>query len=226
MRLLLLFLLNCTSSEKKIKIGISPDYPPFEFSEKGALKGFDVDLAYLLEKKLNKKITFVQLEFNALIPSLLQGKIDMIISSLSKTIQREQSISFSIPYYFPAFSILIKKIPYNTIGVQIGSTMEYFLKQDSHGLSFQKLKILPNNQVLFQELVNGRIDALMLEYSQGKTYLKQHPELQLIKLIQKTQGYSIGFKKKFYLEESINTILRSEENVIKKLQQKWFKDEF
>lgn len=226
MRLFLLLLFNCSSSDKKLRIGVSPDYPPFEFSEKGTLKGFDIDLAYLLEKKLNKKIVFVQLEFNALIPSLLQGKIDMIISSLSRTIQREQSIDFSLPYYFPSFSLLIKNIPYNTIGVQIGSTMEYFLKQDSHGLNFQRLKILSNNQILFQELMNNRIDALMLEYSQGKTYLKQEPKLQLIKLIQKTQGYSIGFKKGFSLEESINTILRSEESSIKKLQQKWFKDEF
>ena len=84
MRLLLLFLLNCTSSEKKIKIGISPDYPPFEFSEKGALKGFDVDLAYLLEKKLNHNIQPIYMKtakINYLTSYQLASRLDTIVGS-------------------------------------------------------------------------------------------------------------------------------------------------
>ena len=126
---------NSTNSDSLI-VGVSPDYPPFEFTENGKIVGFDIDFAHELGKVLNKKIELKEMEFSSLIPALNSRKVDMIISSVSKNSERAKNISFSIPYYTSAFAIITKKendvksiddFKNSKIGVQTGSTMESFI---------------------------------------------------------------------------------------------------
>ena len=55
-----------------IVAGTSGSYPPFEFHDKtGALVGFDIDLANEVGKRLGKKVEWVDMAFDGVIPSLL-----------------------------------------------------------------------------------------------------------------------------------------------------------
>ena len=79
-----------------LKIGTDPTYAPFESKDaNGQLVGFDIDLAKELCKRINTQCTFVESDFDALIPSLKAKKIDAIISSLSITEKRHQEIAFT-----------------------------------------------------------------------------------------------------------------------------------
>ncbi len=72
---------------KEIKIGTDPTYAPFESkNSSGELVGFDIDIAKELCKRIDTKCTFVESDFDALIPSLKAKKVDAIISSLSITV--------------------------------------------------------------------------------------------------------------------------------------------
>lgn len=85
---------------KNIKIGTDPTYAPFESKNaSGELVGFDIDLAKDLCKRIEAKCTFVESDFDALIPSLKAKKIDAIISSLSITEKRQQEIDFTDKLY-------------------------------------------------------------------------------------------------------------------------------
>ncbi len=226
MLLAFVLLLSCTQNKDILKIGMSPDYPPFEFQEKGELKGFDVDLAHHLGKKLDKKIKIITMDFSNLVPSLQQGKIDLILSSLTKTQKRSEELSFSYPYYYPEYALLIKKNPYKIIGVQLGSTMEIFLKKENHGLTFDQLKVLNNNQILFEELKQNKIDALLLEYSQAKIFFqKDSKNLQLVKLLQRSEGYSLALRKDDPLLKIINSYLLEENSFLQQLEKKWIKND-
>lgn len=66
---------------KNLKIGTDPTYTPFESKNaSGELVGFDIDLAKELCKRIKAECTFVESDFDALIPSLKAKKIDAIIS--------------------------------------------------------------------------------------------------------------------------------------------------
>ena len=81
---------------KTLRIGTDPTYAPFEMKNaQGQLVGFDIDLANEICKRMETKCTFVESDFDALIPSLKAKKIDAIISSLSITDKRQQEIAFS-----------------------------------------------------------------------------------------------------------------------------------
>lgn len=81
-----------------LSVGITPDFPPLAFKKGDKLAGVEVDLAMMLGKELNRPVKFVELKWDALIPSLLEGKIDIIMSSMTATRERNVRIAFSDSY--------------------------------------------------------------------------------------------------------------------------------
>src|SRR5947207_15782299 len=87
------------NSKDTLIVGMELKYPPFEMTdEQGNPKGVSVDMANALGRYLGKKIVIQNIAFDGLIPSLKSGKIDLIISSMTATTERTQSIDFSDPY--------------------------------------------------------------------------------------------------------------------------------
>jgi ABC-type amino acid transport substrate-binding protein len=82
----------------EFRIGISPEYPPLAYKFRGQLVGMEVDFANQLGKELDKHITFVETPWSALIPALVDGKIDIIMSGMSITEERAKLVSFTEPY--------------------------------------------------------------------------------------------------------------------------------
>ncbi len=85
-------------------------YPPFEMSDKdGNPQGVSVDFAKKLGEYLGKEVIIENTAWSGLIPSLKTAKIDLIISSMTITDERKESIDFSIPYAQTALAILANK---------------------------------------------------------------------------------------------------------------------
>lgn len=82
---------------KPIRIGIEAGYPPFSMkTPDGKLAGFDVDIGDALCAQMKVKCTWVEQEFDGLIPALKVKKIDAILSSMTITDDRKRtSISLS-----------------------------------------------------------------------------------------------------------------------------------
>src|SRR5207247_3717008 len=96
----LLLIAGCApASKEKLTVGMELAYPPFEMTdEQNRPTGVSVDLAKALAKYLGKEVEIQNLPFDGLIPALKTGKINLIISSMTATPERAQSIAFSDPY--------------------------------------------------------------------------------------------------------------------------------
>lgn len=81
-----------------LTVGLSPDYPPLQFKESGQLMGIEVDNARSVSKILGMRLKFVEQPLEQLLDSLEQGKIDVIMSGLSVTPERQQRVEFTAPY--------------------------------------------------------------------------------------------------------------------------------
>jgi polar amino acid transport system substrate-binding protein len=79
-----------------INIGSSIDYPPFEYyAEDGkTLKGFEVELADLLEKQLGVTFTWNNAGFDTLLPALSSNRYDLIYGATNDTAEREADYDF------------------------------------------------------------------------------------------------------------------------------------
>ncbi|MFD0895568.1 transporter substrate-binding domain-containing protein [Luteolibacter ambystomatis] len=93
-----------------LRVGMELTYPPFEMQDaSGKPDGVGVKLAEALAKDLGRPVRIVPMEFSGLIPALKSGSVDVVISSMTATDERRQSIDFSEPYAFTGLALLVGK---------------------------------------------------------------------------------------------------------------------
>lgn len=78
-------------TDKPLIVGTEPSFPPFEMAENDTYTGFDIDLANAIGEKLGRKVEIKAMGFDALIPALKSGQIDMIASAMSATEERKKT---------------------------------------------------------------------------------------------------------------------------------------
>ena len=93
----------------ELRVAIDPTYKPFTYkTESGEPAGFDVDIAKALCDQLKSKCVFVEQAWDGMIPGLLAKKYDTIISSMSITEERKQSVDFTDKYYNTPSCVVVK----------------------------------------------------------------------------------------------------------------------
>lgn len=111
-----------TKKEGVLVVGMECDYAPFNWTETTAsdtnipisnvsgayAEGYDVQMARKIAKELNLTLEIKALSWDALIPSLKNGEIDMIVAGMSPTEERKKSISFTEGYYTSTHVMIIK----------------------------------------------------------------------------------------------------------------------
>jgi polar amino acid transport system substrate-binding protein len=99
------------TSRKRFLIGVKCDFPPFGFIDvKGQNDGYDVQIARrFAELAFGKKnrVSLTCVTTPSRIPTLISGRVDMIISTLTWTAARADQIDFSIPYYSATGRLLV-----------------------------------------------------------------------------------------------------------------------
>lgn len=221
-------------NEKKIlTVGLSAEYPPFEFFQQGKIIGFDVDLIEALGQELNQKVQIKEMPFHSLIPALATGKIDMVASSMTVTSEREKNVDFSSQYYKATLGIIYLKdkkkpelnnLTHKKLGVQLGSIMEGWAKEQSKIHPDLQIIALESNPILIEKLKLHQIDYIIIEMQQAIKFCKANPSLSFQKIESDHQGYAIAFAKDSPNQTLINGALHKleQKGVIQKLTEKWF----
>jgi polar amino acid transport system substrate-binding protein len=95
------------SGADPLVVGMELQYPPFEFSDtSGRPSGVSVDLARAFGEYLGRPVEIRNIEWTGLIPALRTGSVDVVISSMTITEERDEQIDFSIPYVQSGLSLL------------------------------------------------------------------------------------------------------------------------
>ncbi|MBC2850964.1 transporter substrate-binding domain-containing protein [Cetobacterium sp. 8H] len=163
----LMFLLGTFTfaNEDTLIVGMELAYPPFEMSDlNGRPTGISVDMAYALGEYLGRDIIIEDMSYGGLIPALKTKKIDIIISSMSVTEERKNSVNFSKPYAKSYLGMLANKnsgikepMDLNQKGKKVA------VKKGTSGHTVAE-KYFPNAEIL----VFDKETACILEVSQGK----------------------------------------------------------
>ncbi|MEO7934075.1 MAG: transporter substrate-binding domain-containing protein [Chthoniobacterales bacterium] len=190
---------------KPIVIGMELNFPPFEMkTPAGEPSGVSVDLAQAMSQFLGRKIQIEDMPFDALIPSLKTGKIDLILSSMTRTEERAQSIDFSDPYLSTGVSILAGKNsginsvadldqPARTIAVKKGTTSHIYATEH---LKKAKVLVFDNDGTGVLEVTQGKADAFLYDQMSIYQYYKKNPMTTkaILEPFQK-ENWAIGIRK-------------------------------
>jgi polar amino acid transport system substrate-binding protein len=105
--------LDKIQAKDQITIGVKTDYAPFGFIDaEGNNAGLEIDIARYLTRELlgsADKIKFIPVVAANRIQFLEQGKIDLIIATMTNTEERRQIIDFSENYYAAGVGLLTRK---------------------------------------------------------------------------------------------------------------------
>ncbi|MER8788320.1 transporter substrate-binding domain-containing protein [Mesorhizobium sp. M0983] len=108
-------------SGRVISIATEGASPPWDGTDaNGQLYGYDIDVGQELCRRIEIKCTFVPQDWDGIIPALLVGKFDVIMSGMAITEKRKQSIAFSIPYATGFNQFVVRK----DLGLDAGGTKE------------------------------------------------------------------------------------------------------
>lgn len=164
----------------KLRVATDPTYPPFEsMAEDGkTIVGFDPDLANAVGGLLGLEVQFVPTSFDAVIPALQAGQVDMAMSSIGDTKLREETVDFATYYWNGTLLLVGKGNPKELtseracgvkVGVIRGSLQQTtFLPsqtatcQDA-GLAAPTANVFQNAPQAELALQSNRIDAVMLD---------------------------------------------------------------
>ncbi len=179
--------LNQIIKRNKLIVGMEVSFFPFEYAnEKGEPIGFDVDIARLAAKELGVEIDLRDMEFAGLIPALQSGKIDMIISGMTRTLTRAKTVSFTQPYFVTGLCALLskKRVPElqevkelnaadRILAVKIGTTGDLIT-----GKLFPKAQVnrYKEETACVREVVTGRADAFFYDQLSISKHHKENPE--------------------------------------------------
>ena len=161
------------ADEKPLKIGIEAAYPPFASkAPDGSIVGFDYDIGNALCAEMKVKCTWVEQEFDGLIPALKVRKIDAILSSMSITDDRKKSVDFTNRYYRTPARLVLKQgtqvsdslaeLKGKKIGVQRGSIHDRFATEVLKPLGVEVMPYGSQNDI-YLDVAAGRLDGTVAD---------------------------------------------------------------
>jgi polar amino acid transport system substrate-binding protein len=211
---------SCSSKKSNaLVVGMELDFPPFEtIDDAGRPAGMSVDLAEALGRSLGRPVRIENIPFVGLIPALKAGRIDLILSSMTDTPQRRESIAFSDPYFNIGLALLVGKNspiqsaadldqPGRTLVVRQGTTSETWAR--AH-LRQARILAIEKESAAVLEVLQGRADAFMYDQVAIWQNWKRHSDQTraLLEPVQR-ESLAIGLRKDdTTLREQVNAFLK------------------
>ncbi len=179
-----------------LKFGTAATTEPMSFVDGSRnVVGFDVEFASYIAQKLGKKIEVVNMDFGALLPALMAGKVDIVGAGLSITEERAKSVLFSKSYYPSGLAAAVKAsgkaiavvkstimtkaddIADKKIGVLLGSVYDGYSTK-----TYPNAKILQYQNIadLLVALQTSKVDGLFHDQSAVPDLLKSNPDFGIL----------------------------------------------
>ncbi|MCF0141698.1 MAG: transporter substrate-binding domain-containing protein [Mogibacterium sp.] len=226
-------------------VGMECTYPPFCAKEDdGTPSGLEVDLIKDFGTYIGREIQVVDTAWDGLIPGLKNDSLDMVISSMTITEERQKEVDFSNPYCRMVMEVLVyKDSPVQTFDELNNENVKIACKQGTVAQYFAQsawpkaqLEILDDPSVVLTECAQGKVDAAIYDEMSIYEFWKEHQDTTRVIPITKEQnaandyeGYiGVAFKKgNDELRQQFNDFIKQydKDGGFDKLTKKYFAEE-
>ena len=199
----------------KLTMATNATFPPYEMTtDTGAFEGIDVDTAQAIAEKLGLELQIDDMEFDAALLSVQQGKADIVMAGVTVTDERKAVMDFSDSYATGIQSIIVPEgsdiaTPDDLAGKKIGTqrgTTGYIYCSDDFG--DDAVVAYDNGLTAVQALNNGQVDAVVIDNAPAKEYVAANPGLVILETSYAEEDYAIGMAKgNTALEDAVNAAL-------------------
>jgi polar amino acid transport system substrate-binding protein len=161
-----------TPAPRVLVVGTDAAYAPFESqNEKGEIVGFDIDVVSAVAQKAGFEVKFVNTPWEGIFNTLQQGDRDFLVSAITITDERKQTMDFSSPYFDAQQLIAVKKtskvgkfddLKKLKVGVQTGTTGDEVVTK-LLGKNSTNVKRFESTPLALKELESGGVDAVVAD---------------------------------------------------------------
>jgi polar amino acid transport system substrate-binding protein len=186
-----------------LKVGMSTFVPWAMKDKEGNFVGFEIDVATRLANDMGVEVEFVPTKWSGIIPALLTGKFDVIIGGMGIRADRNIKVNFTIPYDYSGMSIVAHKelaagfdelADFDnadvTISARLGTTAESAARKY---MPNAKLKLFDDEAQAVQELLNGRVHAMVASAPLPEEQAAKYAEKLFLPLEETFTKEPIGF---------------------------------
>ena len=165
----------------KLTMATNATFPPYEMTtDAGEFEGIDIETAQAIADKLGLELQIDDMDFDAALLSVQQGKADIVMAGVTVTDERKAVMDFSDSYATGIQSIIVPE------GSDIAS---------------------PDDLAGTQALNNGQVDAVVIDNAPAKEYVAANPGLKVLETSYAEEDYAIGMAKGSSLEDAVNAAL-------------------
>ncbi len=188
-------------------VGTDAAYAPFESqNEKGEIVGFDIEVVQAIAKKAGIEVKFVNTPWEGIFNALGQGDRDMVVSAVTITAERKQTMDFSEPYFDAQQLIAVKEtskvakfadLKKLKVGVQTGTTGDEAVTK-LLGKTSTAIKRFESTPLALKELEAGGVDAVVADNGVIINYVANNPGGKFKSIADKEfvpEQYGIALKK-------------------------------
>ena len=191
-----------TVTPGKLTMSTNAAFPPYESTDdNGNFIGIDIDVAAAIAEKLGLELQVDDMDFDAALLAAQNGKSDMVMAGVTVTEDRQLVMDFSDSYATGIQSIIVKEdsdiaspddLADKMIGTQRGTTGYIYCSDD-----FGDEHVTPydNGLTAVQALVNGQVDAVVIDNAPAKEFVAANPGLKILDTAYAEEDYAIGVAK-------------------------------
>ena len=199
----------------KLTMATNATFPPYEMTtDSGEIEGIDVDTAKAIAEKLGLELQIDDMDFDAALLSVQQGKADIVMAGVTVTDERKAVMDFSDSYATGIQSIIVPEgsdiaSPDDLAGKKIGTqrgTTGYLYCSDDFG--DDAVVAYDNGLTAVQALNNGQVDCVVIDNAPAQEYVAANPGLVVLDTSYAEEDYAIGMAKGSPLEDAINAALK------------------
>ena len=224
----------------ELVVGTAASMPPLNMTTKdGEIIGMEIDLAKAMADSMGVKLRLEAMQFHELLPALEAGRIDMILSGMTITPQRNMKVAFVGPYFKSGKAILTKlptmaqaqtpediHDPRKAIVTLRGSTSELFVKDN-----LPKVKLVSANSYdeAIAMVINNQVDALFADYTICVVAIFRYPEEKLLTVVSPLTYEPLGIALPDndplfvnWVDNYLNTV--EESGALEELTWQWFEN--
>ncbi len=188
-------------SPGKLTVSLNAAFPPYEMTtDAGGFEGIDVDIAGLIAEKLGLELRIDDMDFDAALLAVQNGKSDIVMSGVSVTEARLAVMDFSDSYATGIQSVIVPEgsdvnidnLGDHMIATQRATTGNIYCSDefgDEHVLAYD------NGMTAIQALLNGQADCVVIDDAPARAFVSQNPGLTILDTEYAVEDYAIGIGK-------------------------------
>lgn len=199
----------------KLIMSTNAAFPPYEMTtDSGEFEGIDIETAQAIADKLGLELQIDDMDFDAALLAVQQGKSDMVMAGVTVTDERQNVMDFTDSYATGIQSIIVKEdsdiasvddLAGKKIGTQRGTTGYLYCSDD---FGDENVVAYDDGLTAVQMLNNGQVDCVVIDNAPAKEFIAANPGLKLLDTAYVEESYAIGIGKgNTELKDAINTAL-------------------